>query len=159
MNAKVFEMLHYDFEQSVGYWVVMTAQALQRTLNDELARHGITFRQWQVLAWLALEGELSQTDLAERMSIEPPTLVGILDRMERDGWISRNECPSDRRKKLVRPTPRVEPVWSKMVACARKVRAQAVRGIDDSQVEQLKQLLAAMQHNLRAENLVGETVQ
>ena len=151
-------MLQYDFEESVGYWVVMTAHVLQRALNEELALHGITFRQWQVLAWLALEGELAQSELAERMDIEPPTLVGVLDRMERDGWISRNECPTDRRKKLVRPTERVEPVWSKMVACARKVRAQAVRGMDDSQVTQLKELLSAMQRNLRAESLVRETV-
>lgn len=151
-------MLQYDFEQSIGYWVVMTAHALQRALNEELARHGITFCQWQVLAWLALERELTQAELAERMRIEPPTVVGILARMERDGWITRNECPSDRRKKLVRPTARVEPVWSKMVACARKVRARAVRGIDDEQVEQLKRLLSAMQENLKAESIVGETV-
>lgn len=151
-------MLHYEFEQSVGAWVVLTAHAFQRALNEELTRHGITFRQWQVLVWLARDGELTQSELADRMRIEAPTLVGILDRMERDGWIARHSCPSDRRKKLIQPTERVEPVWSKMVQCARKVRRRAVAGLDESQLQQLKTVLSLMQHNLRPESLVGEAV-
>lgn len=150
-------MLQYDFEESIGYWVVMTAHALQRALNEELARHGITFRQWQVLAWLALEGELAQAELAERMGIEAPTLVGILERMQRDGWIVRQTCPTDRRKKLVRPTPQVGPVWSKMVDCAHRVRGRATEGIPATQIEQLKALLGIIQDNLRTAHLVATT--
>jgi DNA-binding MarR family transcriptional regulator len=156
-------VLQYDFEESIGYWVVMTAHALQRALNEELARHGITFRQWEVLAWLALQGELAQAELAERMGIEAPTLAGILDRMQRDGWIVRRTCPTDRRKKLVRPTRQVKPVWSRMVQCAHRVRTRAVERIDPEQIEQLKTLLGTMQENLRTfdwvetacENTVG----
>ena len=151
-------MLHYDFEQSIGYWMVTTAHALERALNEELARHGITFRQWQVLAWLAHEGELAQSELADRMQVQAPTLVGILDRMERDGWIVREACSSDRRKKIVRPTPRVEPVWSKMVACAREVRSRATQGIESEQLEQVMEVLGAIQVNLRTGNLVEEAV-
>ena len=83
-------MLEYDFENSVGFWICQASHALQRAFNEELAPQGVTYRQAQVLGCLALEGKLSQTDLAERMRIEPPTLVGILDRMEQGGWIRRD---------------------------------------------------------------------
>ncbi|MBW8885834.1 MAG: MarR family transcriptional regulator [Planctomycetia bacterium] len=96
-------MLEYDFENSVGYWICQASQVFQRTFNEELAPQGVTFRQAQVLGCLALEGRLSQTDLADRMRIEPPTLVGILDRMERDGWIRRSGDTADRRRKLIEP--------------------------------------------------------
>lgn len=151
-------MLQYDFEESMGYWVVTSAHAFERALNEELALHGITFRQWEVLAWLAHDGELSQSVLAERMGIEAPTLAGILDRMQRDGWIQRRSCPDDRRKKIVCPTKRVEPVWSQMVACARRVRARACHGIDPYEFERVKQTLAAIQENLQSPSSVGETV-
>lgn len=151
-------MLQYDFEQSIGYWVCMTAHVFQRALNEELALHGITFSQWQVLAWLALETELYQTELAERMGIEAPTLAGILDRMQRDGWIERQSCPSDRRKKIVRASARVEPLWAKMVACARRVRARASQGIDPEDFERVRYVLSLMQENLNAESHVGEAV-
>src|SRR5438876_4160158 len=113
-------MLQYDFEKSIGYWIFSAAHEMSRALNEELAAHGITFRQWEVLAMLSLSGEQSQCELAERMRIEAPTLVGVLDRMERDGWIQRIPDESDRRRKLVRPTPQVEPVWNKMIECAKR---------------------------------------
>lgn len=147
-------MLKHDFERSIGYWMVTTANALERALNEELAGHGITVRQWQVLAWLAIEEELTQAELADRMRIEAPTLAGILDRMERDGWVVRIGCPSDGRKKLVRPTERVEPVWNETVACVRRVRARATRGIDPERIEEVIDVLAAMQDNLRCESPV-----
>jgi MarR family transcriptional regulator for hemolysin len=151
-------VLDYDFEESMGYWVVMTARAFEQALNEELAPHGITYRQWQLLGWLALEGALSQSQLVERMRIEAPTLVGILDRMERDGWITRETSPDDRRKKLVRPTPRVKPVWDKVAGAARRVRARATRGLASETVEQVKQVLAHIQGNLKTRKPVAEKV-
>jgi MarR family transcriptional regulator, transcriptional regulator for hemolysin len=142
-------VLEYDFENSVGYWVCQASHAIQRAFNEELAPQGVTFRQAQVLGCLALEGRLSQTDLAERMRIEPPTLVGILDRMERDGWIRRVNDTADRRKKLVEALPAARPAWTKIITVAKRVRARATRGMTPAQLTQLKKLLALVQSNLQ----------
>jgi len=141
-------VLEYDFENSVGYWICQSSQVFQRAFNEELAPQGVTFRQAQVLGCLAFEGRLSQTDLAERMRIEPPTLVGILDRMERDGWIRRGGDASDRRRKLVEVLPAAKPAWAKIVAVAKRVRSRATRGMTATQLAQLKKLLTIVQSNL-----------
>lgn len=151
-------MLYYDFEESLGFWLMQAAHAYERAVRNELAPRGVTFRQGQVLGYLALEGELSQADLAERMQIEPPTLVGILDRMERDGWIARHDCPTDRRKKLVRAAPQAEPVWDQIVSCAVKVRQRAARGLSPEQADELKRLLAVVRENLAVECETKEEV-
>ncbi len=145
-------MLVYDFDQSLTYWVMTTAHALERSLAEELAPHGITHRQWQVIAWLAHDGILSQSELAERMKIEPPTLAGIIDRMERDGWIIRCECPGDRRKKLLKPTEKVAPVWETIAGAARRVRARASRGFSDEQLAGIKSMLATIRENLHQQS-------
>ena len=142
-------MLEYDFENSVGYWICQASHLFQRAFNEELAPQGVTFRQAQVLGCLALEGRLSQTDLAERMGIEPPTLVGILDRMERDGWIRRGGDTSDRRRKLVEATLAAGPAWNKIVSAAKRVRTRATRGMTAAQLSQLKKLLGAVRENLQ----------
>jgi MarR family transcriptional regulator for hemolysin len=142
--------LEHDLEQSIGYWLTVATQAYHRAVSDELAPHGITYRQSLVLGWLAVEGELSQTDLAAKMLVEPPTLVGILDRMERDGWITRNDCPADRRKKLIRPSAAAEPVWEKILACAARVRARATDGLSDRQLDTLTNLLRQITCNVDA---------
>jgi MarR family transcriptional regulator for hemolysin len=142
--------LDFDFEQSIGYWLTTATQAYHRAVCDELAPHGITYRQSMVLGWLALEGELSQAELAAKMMVEPPTLVGILDRMERDGLISRHNCPFDRRKKLIRANQAAEPVWERIVECAARVREQATAGLSERQLATLKKLLRRVGDNVKA---------
>jgi MarR family transcriptional regulator for hemolysin len=141
-------VLQYDFEESVGYWVAMTAHALRRALDTELAREKITFRQWEVLALVSLTGELSQGELAEHLGIEAPTLAGILARMERDGWLERNTCPLDGRKKRIRATPKAEAVWSRMVECCRRVRQQATDGVSAEDLARLKSTCEKLRENL-----------
>jgi len=47
-------------------------------------------------------GPLSPTALARRAGLHPAHMTGILDRLERGGWIARERDPSDRRAVVVR---------------------------------------------------------
>jgi DNA-binding transcriptional ArsR family regulator len=47
-------------------------------------------------------GPLSPSALAQRASLHPATMTGILDRLERGGWVVRERDPSDRRAVRVR---------------------------------------------------------
>jgi DNA-binding MarR family transcriptional regulator len=47
-------------------------------------------------------GPLSPSALARRAGLHPATVTGILDRLERGGWITRERDPSDRRAVVVR---------------------------------------------------------
>jgi DNA-binding MarR family transcriptional regulator len=51
---------------------------------------------------LDAQGPLSPTELARRAALHPATMTGILDRLERGGWIVRERDPSDRRAVSVR---------------------------------------------------------
>jgi MarR family transcriptional regulator for hemolysin len=148
-------VLEYDFQSSLGYWLCMTSHAYERAMNEELTAQGITFRQCQVLAWLAIEGEQAQTELASRMNIEPPTLVRVLDRMERDGLVSRTGCADDRRRKLIKPLPKARPIWKKIVASAERVRGRAVEGLSKQELTMLKRLLEKVRENVQAEAAVN----
>jgi len=140
-------VLKYDFEESLGYWLTLAHHAYISELKDRLAPHGITFRQAEILGWLALEGPLPQADLASRMLIEPPSLVGTLDRMEASGLLERRICPEDRRKNLVHTLPAAEEMWEKIATCARHVRAQAIEGLTDDEATTLKKLLEKVRDN------------
>lgn len=126
------------------------AHALRREMNLELAREGITYRQWEVLVCLAF-GDTTQTEIANRLGIEAPTLVGVLERMERDGWLERTACPEDRRKKRIAPTRQSAAVWNRMVTCAHRVRARAQQGLSTEDLATLKRISDQI-----VGNLVGE---
>ncbi|WNI15602.1 MarR family transcriptional regulator [Actinacidiphila sp. ITFR-21] len=46
-------------------------------------------------------GPIGPTALARRAGLHPATLTGVLDRLERGGWVVRTPNPSDRRAILV----------------------------------------------------------
>lgn len=141
-------MLENDFRERVGYWVHITAHQYERVMNAELLSSGVTYRQCQVLAWLALDGELSQVELADRMNVEPPTVVRVLDGMERLGLVARRPVESDRRRNVVVPLAKAQPIWEKIMQCANRVDERAMHGLSTEQEETLRQLLAIVHRNL-----------
>lgn len=141
-------MLQFDVQKSVGCWIGVASHEYQRAMNQELTPTGITFRQCQVLGWLAVKGPLSQVDLADCMNIEPSTLVRVLDRMERDGLLARHASVQDRRIRVIEPTKKAEPVWKQIIACAERVRARATAGLSAKELKALRETLAKIQANL-----------
>lgn len=141
-------MLQFDFENSVGTWLGLAYQSLRHALNAELDHQEITFRQWEVLAWLAMCGDLSQGALAEKLNVEAPTLTGILSRMERDGWLERTARPDDKRCKKLHATEKAESVWTNTVECCLRVRARATAGFSDDELKQLKSFCERIRSNL-----------
>jgi len=148
-------LLEYDFQSSLGYWLVTTSHAYQQAFQLELP-DGITYRQCQTLGYLAMEGPLSQSELASRMLIEPPTLSCVIDRMERDGLLRRTPCPKDRRRKLIHATPAAVPAWKQITAVAMRVRAQAATGLTSEEAAQLQHLLEKVRQNFRHDATTGE---
>ena len=57
------------------------------------------------LDYLTQHGPLSPTSLARATGLHPATMTGILDRLERGGWVARERDPDDRRAVLVRALP------------------------------------------------------
>lgn len=61
-----------------------------------------TEARWSALYFLSNAPEgLIQTDLAERMGVQGPTLVRLLDALEEQGLVARRSAPEDRRVKRV----------------------------------------------------------
>jgi DNA-binding MarR family transcriptional regulator len=48
-------------------------------------------------------GPLSPSALARRAGLHPATMTGVIDRLERGGWIVRERDPADRRGVVVQP--------------------------------------------------------
>ncbi|TWT64285.1 MarR family winged helix-turn-helix transcriptional regulator [Rubinisphaera italica] len=132
----------------VGFWIVSTAHAFRQALECQLTHKGITFRQWEVLSLLSKDGEQPQSDLADKMGLEAQTLAGIIARMERDGWLQRKGCCSDRRRKLISATAKAKKIQQEMHECCELVRNQAVQGLGQKELLELKRVCELMRNNL-----------
>jgi DNA-binding MarR family transcriptional regulator len=72
---------------------------LNHQVSDRLELKGSDL---ECLDLISREGPLSPSALARRAGLHPATMTGILDRLERGGWIARDRDPADRRGVVVR---------------------------------------------------------
>lgn len=84
---------------------------------------------------IARYGPLSPSALARRSGLHPATMTGILDRLERGGWVARDRDPSDRRGVVVRARRErigeLMGLYAGMLTSMRDIFA----GYDESQLE------------------------
>lgn len=137
-------------DETLGFMLVDAARLLRRHFETRLeaAGLGLTAGEARTLFYTAAFAPIRQSALAERMAVEPMTLVGFLDRLERAGLVERSTDPVDRRAKLVRPTPAAAEPLARMSEIGRQARLQATAGLDDASVEQLHKALRKIRGNL-----------
>src|SRR6266511_4675734 len=86
-------------------------------------------------------GPLSPSALARRAGIHPATMTGILDRLERGGWVARERDPSDRRAVVVRAVRDRYPDLLRLYAGMNRSMNQIYAGYDESELELLADFL------------------
>ena len=102
-------------------------------LDERLAHTGLTAARWTTLQQLSRCKEaVSQKDLAARIGIEGPTLVHLLDALERQGLIERQTMAGDRRVKLVRLTSAAGPVLNQIERIVKEVRVEVLGAVRPS---------------------------
>jgi DNA-binding MarR family transcriptional regulator len=84
----------------------------RREVSDPGGRHRVSAHQATVLAQLDPAAGLMLTELAGRMGVALPTMSLLVDRLARAGLIRRERDPHDRRRAVLRLTPRGEQVRS-----------------------------------------------
>lgn len=75
-------------------------------LNQRISGHlDLKGTDLQCLDLIDKHGTLSPSALAQLASLHPATLTGVIDRLERGGWIVRERDPSDRRGVILQAAP------------------------------------------------------
>lgn len=76
-------------------------------LSAQLAEHGISLTEFEVLIRLARSSEhkLRMTDLAGQVALTTSGITRVVDRLEREGMVHRQACPNDRRGLWAVATP------------------------------------------------------
>jgi MarR family transcriptional regulator for hemolysin len=120
-----------------------TARAWRLKLDERLKPMGLSQAKWRTLLHLSIAPEaLTQTQVAERLGIEEPTLVTLLHRLESDGWVKRANAPHDRRCKIVRLGRRAESVIVHISAAADELRHELLSDIAASELQTCIKVLA-----------------
>ena len=139
--------------------LIRTIGLVERVMQPYFARFGISGSQWGAMRTLQraeLEGHagLRLTDLSERLLIRPPSVTGVIDRLERAGYVARDAAPEDLRVKRVRLTPRGRRLVEQVLAVHARQIDRVLGGLSASDQAELHRLLDRLSGHL--EKLLDE---
>jgi MarR family transcriptional regulator, transcriptional regulator for hemolysin len=145
-------MRRYDYENNVGFIINRTAKSFVKAFDSELREKvGVTVGQWKVMVMLINQNGLTQKEIAERLGLESPTLIPIIDKMEIDGLVVRKADPIDRRNNRIYRTEKADALWKKMLDCAERITEISIKNIPDQSIKTMKNVLEKMCQNLGLE--------
>jgi len=142
-------MFREDLSRNFGFLLNDVARLMRTAYDRRIRKLGLTRAQWWVLTHLYRSNGVSQTELAEMLEIEKPTLGRLLDRLEAKGWVRREHDASDRRVWRVHLTDEVEPALRTMRTIAAELRRDALTGISNAERERFVDTLLSIKENLR----------
>lgn len=144
--------MKFDRQQSPGYLTNYLARLFAQALFRRIGPHGVTRGQFPVLLALWEQEGATQTQLAEQLAVEQPTMANTLKRMERDGLIVRVPDAEDRRQAHVHLTDRGRGLEAVLTASARETNAAALAGLEPEERQQFLALVRRVIHNLEQDS-------
>lgn len=138
----------FDLEMCVAFITNTTSKKLANAFNERLLPLGITRVQWIALYFLGLQDGISQTELGEKLNIKDSTVVRLIDRMEKDGYVTRLKHHSDRRITIIKLTEKGQQIREAFLPEGEKMLEIFATNISEAELEVFKKVLKKMVENI-----------
>ncbi len=136
-------------EQHIGYLLKTITDKLKVKADADLKSHGLTLAQSRILVFLHDKGgTATQKEIEDHLEVAHPTVVGVVSRMEQNGFVSSWLDPKDKRQKLVRVTEKAEAIGLDMESMMLENERNLIAGLAPEQVETLITALRTIYNNL-----------
>jgi DNA-binding MarR family transcriptional regulator len=134
----------FAIEDSLGYLVNRMARLMAHELAEKLRPAGVAIGQWAVLMFLWARDGMSQAELSRLVAIEPPTMVRTIDRMVRDGLVTRTPDAGDGRLSRIHLTERGRSLRDELVPLAVAVNDEILQRLTANEGRTLRRLLTKL---------------
>lgn len=136
----------FDRNSSAGYLIHHMARLCFEELRKRIEPLGIVPGQFPALLALWQQDAQTQSELVTKLDVEQATVANTLNRMERDGLITRRGHPDDGRARVIYLTDKAKMIRDDAYAAAAEVNSNM---LDDLSHEERSQFIDFMQRTIR----------
>ena len=100
----------------IGCLLKMITDKIKMRADADLAQQGLTLTQSRVLGYLDRSGgQATQKEIEGFLQVSHPTVAGIINRMEQNGFVRCRLDPADKRSKIVSQTATIQTTEQQML--------------------------------------------
>lgn len=136
-------------KKDVGYLIKNINDKLKVKADADLKRYNLTFTQSRVFAFLQEKGgQATQKEIEIFLDVAHPTVVGIVSRMEQNGYVTTYFDSKDKRNKNVKLTKQAEEIGFDLEKGMLENEKNLLAPLTTEDVEHLKKSLELIYRNL-----------
>ena len=143
-------MTRAELHRDVVHELTMFNRKLKSQFDTAVSFKGMTLARARLLYCVIEADGMTQSELANALDIETPTLVRLLDSMQQQGLIERRPCQSDRRIKKISLTKEGLSAATEMKSFVLEFRRQMMIDLSDRDLQQLLALAQRLNAGLLA---------
>jgi len=130
-------------EDRLIFLISKVCQKLIINLQKAFSENGVEVTPIQVMLLFFLQKNdgSSLTQISQGLMLENPTVTGLIDRLEKLGYVKRSDHPNDRRVYLVYLTEKGNKVAKKALPIVKKLNEQIKEGYSKSEIDDFKKVL------------------
>ena len=126
----------------IGYLIHQIDNRIKTNIDNHFKVHDLTFSQSQVLHLLEKNGgSMSQKQLQTQMNVSHPTMVGLVQRLESNRFVTTEIDSQDRRNKIVIITEEATNFKNEMIRSREKLHKAMFSSFSENEKDTLKELL------------------
>ncbi|MGB1091409.1 MAG: homoprotocatechuate degradation operon regulator HpaR [Oceanobacter sp.] len=129
------------FDDSIPLKLLKARESTMAFFRPILQEIGLTEQQWRVIRALNEYEELESKQLAELCCILSPSLTGIINRLESNGYLNRRKSTEDQRRILVSLTDKSKQMFADVSPRLEQRYAEMTSQLSTEKMELLKELL------------------
>lgn len=134
-------------KKDIGYLIKKINDKLKVKADADLKRYNLTLTQSRVLAYLnSRAGQATQKEIEVFMEVSHPTVVGIVSRMEQNGYVTCCQ-DEDKRNKIVTLTPQARAMGMDFDKNVLENEQKLLSPLSEKEREQLREMLLAIAEN------------
>lgn len=135
-------------ETSVGFLIHKIENRMKARIDAQFSIHNLTFSQSQVLFQLKKhDGCLSQKQLQDLLNVSHPTMVGLIKRLEANGYVKTSLDEKDRRNKIVSVTKEAMQFYKDMDESRIRNNKDMLKGLNKEEERELIRFLQTVYAN------------
>jgi MarR family transcriptional regulator, transcriptional regulator for hemolysin len=140
-----------ELEERFSVALHSTSRAWRQALDRRLKYLGMSQASWMTIAVAAKARQpLSQSELAESLGVEGATMVAMVDRLVKAGFVVREPSTTDRRVKRILLTPAGNLLYDKVRAEAATFRRELLADVDPKKLLAATELLESLEGTIEA---------
>ncbi len=133
--------MSWKIEDCIFFQLAKASQAGLRFWSNKATEHKVTAVQALILNSLYDCDQITSKDLGKRTTLDSATLTGVLDRLEKGGFIKRRQHPDDRRAIRVCLTEKGKETGRSLHEVAITANKDFLKALTDKEQDTLRALL------------------